>query len=278
MSLFRLAKNKYLVGILLVLFNLILISAQIPLGSRQTWLEKIIFATFAPLQKAAVSTFDYFTQSWHNLLSLKEAQKENQELKKQIFFLNQEKELLREKLKIGLDKQALQNNLSWLEASILPARVIGLDTANYFRSVIIDRGTADGVTRNMPVCDYYGHLVGKTTEPISRHEAKVILITSEESGVAVTSARDKTPGILSGDGQGKCLIKYVIASSPGGEVGDEILTSGYDQIFPPGLKVGKISSISAEAGLFKKIIVDPYFDFRQLAVVAVLKDSQNLVR
>jgi len=91
----------------------------------------------------------------------------------------------------------------------------------------------------------------KRTEPISRHEAKVILITSEESGVAVISARDKTPGILTGDGQGKCLIKYVIASSPGGEVGDEIITSGYDQIFPSGLKVGRIISASAEAASLK---------------------------
>ncbi|HPB58732.1 MAG TPA: rod shape-determining protein MreC [Candidatus Saccharicenans sp.] len=278
MSLSRLAKNKYLIGILLVLFNLILISAQIPLGSRQTWLEKIIFAIFAPFQRAAVSAYDYAAQGWHNLLSLKDAQKENQELKKQIFFLNQEKELLQEKLRISLGKQDLQNNLKGLEASILPARVIGLDTANYFRSVIIDRGSADGITRNLPVCDYYGHLVGKTTEPISRHEAKVILITSEESGVAVISARDKTPGILTGDGQGKCLIKYVIASSPGGEVGDEILTSGYDQIFPSGLKVGRIISASAEAGLFKKIVVDPYFDFRQIDLVAVLKDSHDFLR
>ncbi|HNT01844.1 MAG TPA: rod shape-determining protein MreC, partial [Candidatus Saccharicenans sp.] len=80
------------------------------------------------------------------------------------------------------------------------------------------------------------------------------------------------------DGQGKCLIKYVIASSPGGEVGDEILTSGYDQIFPSGLKVGRIISASAEAGLFKKIVVDPYFDFRQLDLVAVLKDSHDFLR
>ncbi|HUM33965.1 MAG: rod shape-determining protein MreC [Candidatus Saccharicenans sp.] len=272
------AKNKYLVGALLLFFNLILISAQIPLGSKQTLLEKIIFAAFSPLQKATVSAYDYIAQSWHNVLSLKEARKENQELKKQIFFLNQEKELLIEKLRISLGRQELENNLKWLKTSILPARVIGLDTANYFRSLVIDQGSAEGVIKNLPICDHLGHLVGKTTEPISGHEAKVILITSEESGVAVISARDRTPGILTGDGQGKCLIKYIMASSPGGEVGDEILTSGYDQIFPAGLKVGKIVSVSAQTGLFKKIIVEPYFDFRELSLVAVMKDSRSLTR
>jgi rod shape-determining protein MreC len=278
MSLSRLAKNKYLIGALLLVFNLILISVQIPLGSKQTLLEKLFFTAFSPLQRTAVSAFNSISQGWHNIRSLKEAQRENQELKKQIFFLNQEKELLLEKLQLSLARQELEENLRLLEASILPARVIGLDTANYFRSAVIDRGLNDGVTKNLAVCDRFGHLVGKTAEPISGHTARVILITSEESGVAVMSAGDRLPGILSGDGQGKCQIKYVMSSSPEGVIGDEILTSGYDQIFPPGLKVGRIAWISSQAGLFKKIIVKPYFDFKELALVAVLRDSQSSKR
>ncbi|MBP6908977.1 MAG: rod shape-determining protein MreC [Candidatus Saccharicenans sp.] len=274
MSLSRLAKNKYLIGGLLLVFNLILISVQIPLGSKQTLLEKLFFTAFSPVQRAAVSAFNYVTQGWHNIRSLKEAQKENQELKNQIFFLNQEKELLLEKLRLSLAQLELEKNFQSLESSILPARIIGLDTANYFRSAVIDRGSDDGVTKNLAVCDRFGRLVGKTAEPISGQTAKVILITSEESGVAVISASDRLPGILSGDGQGKCLVKYVMSSSPGGVVGDEILTSGYDQIFPPGLKVGRIAWITSQAGLFKKIVVKPYFDFKELGLVAVLRTGQ----
>ncbi|MDD8019711.1 MAG: rod shape-determining protein MreC [Acidobacteriota bacterium] len=278
MSLSRLAKNKYLIGTFLLFFNLILISVQIPPGSHQSLLEKVFFAAFSPLQKAAVSTYNYLTQSWKNIVFLKKAQRENQELKKQIFFLYQERDLLLEQFRLRLAEQQLENNLQWLETSVLPARVIGLDTANYFRSLVIDRGSDDGVVKNLPVCDHLGRLLGKTTEPVSSHTAKVSLITSEDSGVAVLSATDRMPGILSGDGQGMCLIKYIMASSPGGIIGDEILTSGFDQIFPAGLKVGKIISVANEVGLFKKIKVEPYFNFKELTLVAILKNSPELKR
>ncbi|MBC7361383.1 MAG: rod shape-determining protein MreC [Candidatus Aminicenantes bacterium] len=274
MSLFRLVKNKFFVAGFLVFLHLFLISYQIPLGSKQTLLERILFLIFAPVQRVAVGSYRLVVDSWENFLNLKKVQEENQELKKEIFFLTQEKQLLKVRLSLSLAQKELEETLKMLSDSVVAARIIGFDTSNYFRSAVIDRGSEDGITKNLPVCDKFGNLVGRTTEPIARHEAKVILITSEESGVAVISATDKMLGILSGDGQGKCLIKYVMASSTAGIEGDEIQTSGLDKIYPPGLKVGKIVSISAEQGIFKKIVVQPYFDFRELNLVAVLKNKE----
>lgn len=99
------------------------------------------------------------------------------------------------------------------------------------------------------------------------------MITSEESGVAVISVTDRMLGILTGDGQGRCLIKYVMASSNLGVVGDEIETSGLDKVFPAGIKVGRIISIVSEKGMFKQILVQPYFDLRELEVVGVLREN-----
>jgi len=274
MSFFRVVKNKFFIVGFLVFFQLLLISYQVPLGSKQTFLEKILFLMFTPIQKLAVNSHRSITERWGNFVGLRTAQKENQELKKQIFFLTQEKELLRQTFSLSLAKREVEEELKGLAEMIVPARIIGLDTANYYRSVVIDRGSEDGVSKNLPVCDKFGNLIGRTAGPVGHHEARVILITSEESGVAVISDSDKMLGILSGDGQGKCLIKYVLASSPSGFEGDEIRTSGFDKVYPPGLKIGKISSVSARQGIFKKIVVQPYFDFRQLKVVAVLKNKE----
>jgi rod shape-determining protein MreC len=69
-----------------------------------------------------------------------------------------------------------------------------------------------------------------------------------------------------------------MASSPAGKVGEEILTSGVDRVFPPGLKVGRINQVSAEGGIFKKIVVQPYFNIRDLRLVAVLKNTDLILR
>jgi len=278
MSPTRLLKNKFLTAGLLVIFHLLLISYQVPLGSKTTLLEKILFALFSPVQKAVVSSGRVIAGTWHNIKDLARVNRENQQLEKEIFFLRHENLLLQEKLRLSLEQSELEESLKLVAETVVPARVIGFDTSNYYRSLTIDRGRADGLARNLPVCDKFGNLIGRTAEPVESHAIRVLLITSEDSGVAVVSVGDRMPGILSGDGQGRCLVKYVMSSSPAGLEGDEILTSGFDRVFPPGLKVGRIIQISTQEGIFKKIIVKPYFDIRELELVAVLKNTDQILR
>ncbi len=278
MSPTRLLKNKFLAAGLLVIFHLLLISSQVPLGSKTTLLEKILFALFSPVQKAVVSSGRVIAGTWHNIKDLARVNRENQQLEKEIFFLRHENLLLQEKLRLSLERSELEESLKLIAETVVPARVIGFDTSNYYRSLTIDRGRADGLVRNLPVCDKFGNLIGRTAEPVESHAIRVLLITSEDSGVAVVSVGDRMPGILSGDGQGRCLVKYVMSSSPAGLEGDEILTSGFDRVFPPGLKVGRIIQISTREGIFKKIIVKPYFDIRELELVAVLKNTDQILR
>lgn len=278
MSPSRLFKNKFLTVSLLVFFHLLLISYQVPLGSKTTLLEKIIFSLYAPLQKAVVSSCRALAGAWKSIKGLALITRENQELEREIFFLRQENRLLKEKLRLSLKQTDLEESIKLVAESVVPARVIGFDTSNYFRSLIINRGSNDGLVKNLPVCDKSGNLIGRTAEPVGPHETRVLLITSEESGVAVIAVGDRLPGILSGDGQGRCLLKYVMSSSPAGQEGDEVVTSGFDRVFPPGLKVGRIMQISSREGIFKKITVKPYFDIRELEVVAVLKHTGLILR
>lgn len=270
---FRLVKNKYFLAGLLLLFHLLLISIQVPLGSKQTLLEKISFQLFSPLQKMVVSGVNLVKSTYREMANLAFLREENQQLRKEVFFLNQEKQLLARKIRFYRSEKELEESLASLRRTIRPARLVSYDTANFYRSAVINLGYSDGVVKNLPVCDKHGNLVGRTAEPVLPHEARVVMITSEESGVAVISVTDRLLGILTGDGQGRCFIKYVMASSNLGTVGDEIETSGLDKVFPAGIKVGRIVSVSADRGMFKKIQVEPYFDLRDLDLVAVLGES-----
>lgn len=278
MSPTRIFKNKFLTAGLLVLFHLLMISYQVPLGSKTTLLERILLTLASPVQKAVVSSVHYVTHSWENLNNLGRVIRENQELKTEIFFLRQKQLLMEEKLRLALRRSELEASLRLIAESVVAARVIGLDTSNYYRSLVINRGSTDGLAKNLPVCDKSGNLIGRIVDPVGLHESRVLLITSEESGVAIISTGDRMLGILSGDGQGRCLVKYVMSSSPAGREGDEIVTSGFDRIFPPGLKIGQISQISTREGIFKKIVVRPYFDVRSLEMVAVIKNTDSIFR
>ncbi|MDI6844529.1 MAG: rod shape-determining protein MreC [Candidatus Saccharicenans sp.] len=274
----RLFQKKFLTAGFLILFNLLLISYQVPLGSKTTLLEKIFFQVTTPIIRGVNSLINLVSSSWNNLKYLRQAAGKNIELEKQVFFLTQENRLLQEKLRLYISQSELENNLRMLGRDIIPARVISFDTANYYRSVIINKGSADGIVKNLPVCDRFGNLIGRTAEPVALHEARVLLVTSEESGVGVVFSEERWPGVLSGDGQGNCLIKYIMLSSPGGKEGDEVQTSGFDKVFPPGLRVGRIIRVVSGEGVFKKIIVKPYFSLKDLELVAVIKDAPSILR
>jgi rod shape-determining protein MreC len=69
-----------------------------------------------------------------------------------------------------------------------------------------------------------------------------------------------------------CELRYVLASAAGGQPGEELLTTGFDKIYPPGIRVGAIQSLAPDEAspVFRRIIVTPYFRFNTLDVVAVL--------
>jgi rod shape-determining protein MreC len=169
------------------------------------------------------------------------------------------------------DKREMEQLLSALHESFLIASVIGMDAANVHKSIIINRGSRHGLKHNMAVVDRYGNLVGRIVNPVSYGEATVQLITDDNSSVAVQSETNRVIGQLSGDSKGKtCWLRYVLATNDGLIEGEELITSGFDKIFPAGIRVGKVLSITTDSSLFKKIEVKPHLDFRKLNQVAVL--------
>ena len=76
-------------------------------------------------------------------------------------------------------------------------------------------------------------------------------------------------GVLGGDARGRCLFKYVLKTDKEVAADEDVVTSGFDGIYPAGLPVGRIAAISEDPSLFKRIVVTPHFDFADLDRVAV---------
>jgi len=270
---FFLKKKSFIVLFSLLGLQFIFLSLQLPQGGHQSFLEKWIFGFLANTQSGLTYIIEGAGNLWSDYIALHQARKENKELKEKIVTLTQENLLLQDKLtKKEKSSQAIQN-LAPLNKSIVLAQVIGLDPANYFRTVVINRGQAQGLAPNMVVLDEKGHLIGRLIEPVSWQAATVQLVTDTNFAASVRTQKKNLVGILSGDGHGRCFLKYILETETDVEEGEELVTTGYDGVFFAGLPVGKISAIYATQGLFKSILVQPYFNFHNLEIVAVIKTS-----
>lgn len=276
MSLFH--RNKSLIIFaFIILVQMILLSFQLPRGQDPSYLERTFFSILSPLQRGIDSLIKGFISGWENYIYLRDVKKENEILRKEILTLKEENILLRQSLKDYETLIKMKSNLKTIEESIISAKVIGLDPSNYFRSITINRGSKDGIRENMAVLDPRGFLVGRTILPISRGESRVHLVTDTSFAVSVETEKKEIVGILSGDGKGGCYLKYVLETEKDISEGDRLITTGYDGIFPPGILVGIIASIVPGDTLFKEIMVNPFFDFRHLNQVAVIRmDAKNI--
>jgi rod shape-determining protein MreC len=133
----------------------------------------------------------------------------------------------------------------------LGARVIGRPTDSWERSIVIDRGTADGVKLGAPVIAA-GGLVGQVIE-VTSGSAKVRLITDSGSGVAVLVQRTRAEGVVRGSVAGGLTLDFV-AKEKAPVKGDVLVTSGMGGAYPKGVVVGEVTEVAAaQADLFPKV-------------------------
>jgi rod shape-determining protein MreC len=158
----------------------------------------------------------------------------------------------------------------------LSCRVIGLDPTGWFKSIIIDKGSNDGLLPDMPVVNASG-LVGRIVS-VSPNFAKVLLIIDHNSAVDCLVQRSRDRGMVRGMSTGICKMDYVIKSSDI-LVEDIVVTSGLGGIFPKGLPIGQIRDAKEIPGeLFMDIEIIPAVDFSKLEeVLVILKEKRKLI-
>jgi len=159
----------------------------------------------------------------------------------------------------------------------LGAQVVSSMSNNWFDAFTIDRGSRDGVTRNMPVLAP-GGLVGRVAFSGNNHARVVSFLNIDEgAAVSVRTIRTGETGVVRGDIN---LIRYGLARmdyiSLGAQVtiGDELVTSHLSDIFPPGISVGTVQEVRMDAsGLFQYAVIVPSVDFSNIPMVLVITET-----
>jgi rod shape-determining protein MreC len=154
----------------------------------------------------------------------------------------------------------------------VPARVIARDSSAWFNTITIDHGSSSGIALNMPVVTATG-IVGRVVA-LSPWTAQVMLLTDEKAAAGAVVGQLSESGAV-GSIRGKGEIGLVEMRYVSGlqkvNVGDYVLTTGQDGIYPPGLNIGEVVDLRAgTATQAHQILIRPSARFDQLAEVAVL--------
>lgn len=207
---------------------------------------------------------------------LQAAQAEIEQLRMQVETLQRENEELRE---IEGEYQLMQDLFDRARESPqfrrLTASVIGYDTSPLFRSIILDKGTEDGVFVGMPVESARG-LVGQVYRT-TNHSAMVILITDNISSIPARLGDSRATGIVRGGGLGGVMAMDWLDLEAQIQIGEVVYTSGLGGRFPEDMVIGRVTDLERrEADLFQKAVIQPAVDFDSLEMVFVITDFRTI--
>jgi rod shape-determining protein MreC len=261
-------KRATLVFILLVSVMVVLMSHDVGNHGGPDLAGDILFKAGTPAVRAGSSVTSFVGDLFRNYVDLRGVRAENRRLADALLRTERERDRLREAAVAGERLQSLLDLKQTLPAQGVAARVAGSGLASGGDTLLLDRGSSDGISSGMPVIAV-GGVVGRVTR-VSGDLAKVQCITDPASGVAVTMQDSGYQGILFGTDKESCEIHYL---PPYAEVshGDLVVTSGLDQIYPRGIPVGRVVGRPQGEGVSRRFEVKPLVDFQRISEVLVLK-------
>ncbi|MDO4691186.1 MAG: rod shape-determining protein MreC [Fusobacterium sp.] len=240
-------------------------------------IKKYIDQSFLPIQSKIYQTAEKIGDIKNAISSYKEILEENEKLKRE----NMEFKLLNSINKnIEEENFRLTNLLEMKEnnqiiKNLKFARVIFRDVNTINNKFYIDLGRKNGIEKNMIVI-YDDFLIGRISEVFEGYSL-VTMITDNSAKISVKTENNLL-GISQGSDDGKNEMYFLPSTFEEGiDLGEEIRTSGISDIYPEGLRVGKINEINkAENNMFKSIKIKPEFKSRDLKEVMVYKYENNL--
>lgn len=258
-------KYLFLIIILIVVLIVINIIPELTKG-----FGNFVFKIFSPIGGFFIRIGDRTAGFFGILINIKDLARENIELRQKNLEL--EKQIIELK-ELSKENEALRMSLNISEKGqtiIEMALVVGKDGQGSHDWILIDKGTNQEIEKDMAVISPDMFLVGKTVEVLPSF-SKVMLITNKESTVAALVEDVRTQGLVKREEKGKLFMDFIPRSEKL-EIGERVITSGMDKIYPKGILIGKIESIDlSQNQLFQKIIISSAVDFSKLERVFIVK-------
>jgi len=235
-------------------------------------IERVFISITSPVQRA-VSETSYFIQNiWDTYFMSVIAVKENVELKKQLGKVTEIKNRYEELELENIRLKKFVNFTDQVPAIYVAAQIIARDPSPWFKTIIIDKGAKEGLVKGSPVLVSEG-IVGKIIK-VANNYSRVLLITDRNSAVDALVQKSRVRGIVKGNNEDNCSFVYALRKDEVKE-GEMIVSSGLDQVFPKGLKIGRVLKVAkAHSQLFQDITIETSVDFDKIEEVLVFKNDR----
>ncbi len=254
-----------------LLAQMLMLAVQIKVDSRGRLIRVWAISAAYPFERSGAWGFGKVSGVWNHYFALRNTVQENEALRI-------ENDALKLTISQLQTRAAEADRLAGIlgfrqthaQVPMVGARVIAASAGTASRTIEVDRGERDGIRRNMAVITPDG-AVGKVIE-VYGDTAQVLLLTDKEGGAGAMLVDSRTQGVVGGTGEPMIQMKYV-ANEDTVNVGEKIVTSGMDKIFPRDIPVGTV--IESKAGnTFKQIRVEPAANLDRLEAVIVLLSQE----
>lgn len=256
-----------------VLLQILLLALQIKRDSEGRLIRVWTVGAFSPFERAGAHGIGHLRDTWRHYFALQNTSRENEALRRENDELKMQVTQLQSKA-TEADRLALLLNFrkSHQNIPMLGSRVIATSAGTASATIVLDRGSKDGIKKNMGVITPEG-VVGKVVE-VYDDTSEVLLLTDKDSGVGAMLGNSRIQSPVGGTGEPLLAMKYV-ANDDVVNLGERVVTSGMDKIFPRDLPIGTIAEIKS-GNPFKNIRVRPSANLARLEEVIVLLSLQPL--
>lgn len=240
--------------------------------------KSVLFTILKPIETGFTEIGNAVSKTGRLIGSVMYVSEENEALKKEIAAL---KKVNVDTQEVWAENQRLREMLNYVQSQtrfvLLPARVVGYNPSSIESSIIIDRGSNDGIKRDMTVITPQG-LVGTVNE-VYKNAARVQIILHPRAAVGgmVQRTSSRIAGVVSGNASTPFTPNLLnLARDADIKEGDTIITSGFGGMYPKGVVIGEVISVNnAEGGLLKYAVIQPAVDFKHLEEVMVITNVAN---
>lgn len=273
-------KNKYLLAGLSV-FCVLLIVVSFLDGNLFSPVKQASGFLITPVQKGINGFGLWMSGLTDNFEDAQTLRKENEELKASVDSLTEENSrLIQDREELQRLRKLYELDEQYDEYEKVGARIIAKESGNWFQLFTIDKGSDDGIRKDMNVVSD-GGLVGIVTET-GPNWSTVRSIIDDNSNVSAMISTTSDQCIIAGDlrliDEGSLNLVKLTDADNKVHVGDKVVTSYISEKFLPGILIGYISELNNDANnLTKSGYITPVVDFRHLQEVLVILELKETV-
>lgn len=278
-------QRRYLI-IITVFVAVVLLNIPLPASVRMKVAARDVSA---PFQSITTLLFSRIRASGQAVVNLSDRENEKNRFMEEIAMLNLR---IKEMEQESRENEHLRDMLDLKKTEkrrLIAAEVTSRgDSSGWWQSISIGKGTDDGVRPGMAVISVAG-LVGRVADSVGKHSSDVLLLTDGTMKASCRIQRSGLTGVLCGRGvalSGRAELEMIAPADPfkmtyidkDGDVveGDEVVTSGLGGVFPEGILVGYVKTITLDSsGLFKNLDVLPAVDFNDLRYLFAIGGSKE---